>query len=378
MIKLLRFMKPYRAILVLVVVLGFAQAIANLYLPTLFANIVDKGIIGKDIGYIWRTGGIMLLITFGGTVAAVVGIFYSSQVATGFGKIIRAKLFTHVAQFSLHEFDTVSSSSLITRTTNDTTQVQQVMILVLNMLITAPFTLIAGIILALNQDVGLAWILVVAIPILVASIAILLSKAIPLFRIIQLLLHNTEQRDGLAHKDPDRGHKNGNGHHQNPGESDILEGRQNNPGNQREWGSDQHIQHQDHHLLHLRRIIGGAGNQRGGAYAVELVQRKLCHVGKQLGADDFAKAARHLGRIENADDSSNGSPEGYQQHNAASSPNVAGIAFYNPVIDNIRKQGRQVQVCHGLRKGEHHNKHEYPPIRFHKPQQFDHAYSSPF
>jgi len=185
MIKLLRFMKPYRAILVLVVVLAFAQAIANLYLPTLFANIVDKGIIGKDIGYIWRTGGIMLLITFGGTVAAVVGIFYSSQVATGFGKIIRAKLFTHVAQFSLHEFDIVSSSSLITRTTNDTTQVQQVMILVLNMLITAPFTLIAGIILALNQDVGLAWILVVAIPILVGAIVILMSKAIPLFRIMQ-------------------------------------------------------------------------------------------------------------------------------------------------------------------------------------------------
>src|SRR5712692_7458204 len=159
MIKLLRFMKPYRAILVLVVVLAFAQAIANLYLPTLFANIVDKGIIGKDIGYIWRTGGIMLLITFGGTVAAVVGIFFSSQVATGFGKIIRTRLFSHVQQFSLHEFDTVSTSSLITRTTNDTTQVQQVMILVLNIMITAPFTLIAGIFLAVNQDCGIALIL---------------------------------------------------------------------------------------------------------------------------------------------------------------------------------------------------------------------------
>src|SRR5713101_4257859 len=190
MIKLLRFMKPYRAILVLVVVLAFAQAIANLYLPTLFANIVDKGIIGKDIGYIWRTGGIMLLITLGGTIAAVVGIFFSSQVATGFGKIIRARLFTHVAQFSLHEFDTVSTSSLITRTTNDTTQVQQVMILMLNMMITAPFTLIAGIILALNQDVGLSWILVVIIPILVGAIAILLSKTIPLFRRMQVKLDN--------------------------------------------------------------------------------------------------------------------------------------------------------------------------------------------
>ncbi|HKV00727.1 MAG TPA: ABC transporter ATP-binding protein [Ktedonobacteraceae bacterium] len=188
MIKLLRFMKPYRAVLVLVVVLAFLQAMANLYLPTLFANIVDKGIIGKDIGYIWRTGGIMLLITFGGTFAAVVGIFFSSQVATGFGKIIRARLFTHVAQFSLHEFDSVSTSSLITRTTNDTTQVQQVMILVLNMMITAPFTLIAGIILALNQDVGLSWILVVVIPVLVASILILMSKAIPLFRVMQTKL----------------------------------------------------------------------------------------------------------------------------------------------------------------------------------------------
>src|SRR5438874_1169219 len=185
MIKLLRFMKPYRPVLALVVVLAFAQAMANLYLPTLFANIVDNGIIKGDTGYIWRTGGIMLLITLGGTIAAVVGIFYSSQVATGFGKIIRARLFTQVAQFSLHEFDTVSTSSLITRTTNDTTQVQQVMILALNMLFSAPFTLIAGIILALKQDVGLTWILVVVIPILVGAILILMSKAIPLFRSMQ-------------------------------------------------------------------------------------------------------------------------------------------------------------------------------------------------
>src|SRR5207244_13612124 len=108
MIKLLRFMKPYRPILVLVVVLAFLQAIANLYLPTLFANIVDNGIIKGDTGYIWRTGSIMLLITLGGTIAAVVGIFFSSQVATGFCKIIRAMLFTHLARFSMHDSATVS------------------------------------------------------------------------------------------------------------------------------------------------------------------------------------------------------------------------------------------------------------------------------
>lgn len=185
MIKLLRFLKPYRAILVLVVGLAFAQAMANLYLPNLMADIIDNGIIKGDTGYMWRIGGLMLLVTMGGTFAAVVGIFFSSQVATGFGKIIRARLFTQVEQFSLHEFDTVSTSSLITRTTNDTTQVQQVLVILLNIMITAPFTLIAGVILAINQDAGLSWILLVVIPILVASILILMSKAIPLFRVMQ-------------------------------------------------------------------------------------------------------------------------------------------------------------------------------------------------
>ena len=195
MIKLLRFMKPYRAILVLVVVLAFGQALANLYLPTLMADIVDNGILHQvngvikpDTGYIWRTGGLMFVITLGGTVAAVIGIFFSSQVATGFGKIIRAKLFTHVQRFSLHEFDIIGSSSLITRTTNDTTQVQQVTVIALNMMITAPITMVAGIILALNQDVGLTWILLVAMPVLVATIVILFSRAIPLFRSIQVKL----------------------------------------------------------------------------------------------------------------------------------------------------------------------------------------------
>jgi len=188
MIKLLRFLKPYRAILVLVVVLAFIQAITNLYLPNLMADIIDNGIVKGNTSYIWQTGGLMLLVALGGIVAAVVGVFFSSQVAIGFGKIIRAKLFTHVEQFSLHEFDTVGTASLITRTTNDTTQVQQVLVMVLNIMITAPFTMIAGIILAVNQDAGLTWILVVIIPILVASIVLLMRQATPMFRIMQVKL----------------------------------------------------------------------------------------------------------------------------------------------------------------------------------------------
>src|SRR5258707_3439032 len=185
MIRLLRFMKPYRWALVVVVVLAFAQSMANLYLPNLMADIVDNGIVNKDIAYIWGEGGLMLLVTLGGTVAAIIGSFFSSRVATGFGKIIRGELFTHIEHFSLHEFDSVSTASLITRTTNDTTQVQQVYIMILGMMVTAPLTLVAGVIMAIAQDRELSWILVVIIPVLVGTIALIMAKAIPLFQAMQ-------------------------------------------------------------------------------------------------------------------------------------------------------------------------------------------------
>jgi ATP-binding cassette subfamily B multidrug efflux pump len=185
MIKLLRFMKPYRMTVVFVLILAFAQSMANLYLPTLMADIVNNGIVKDDIGYIWRTGGLMLLVTVGGTIAAIIGSFYSARVATGFGKILRHNIFTRVEKFSLHEFDTVGTASLITRTTNDTTQVQQVWIVILGMMVTAPMMAIGGIILAVNQDATLSWILVVVIPILVGAIILLMSRAIPLFQLMQ-------------------------------------------------------------------------------------------------------------------------------------------------------------------------------------------------
>jgi ATP-binding cassette, subfamily B, multidrug efflux pump len=188
MVKLLQFLKPYRSLLALVLVLAVGQTAANLYLPNLMSDIVNNGIAKFDTNYIWRTGRIMVLVAIGGTLCAVVGIYYSSQVATGMVKAIRARIFNKVQGFSLHEFDTVSTASLITRTTNDTTQVQQVMVMILNMLITAPITLVVGIILALNQDVGLSWILVVMMPVLVAIIIVLLIKAIPLFTAMQVKL----------------------------------------------------------------------------------------------------------------------------------------------------------------------------------------------
>lgn len=188
MIKLLRFMKPYRMMVALVLVLAFAQSMANLYLPKMMADIVDNGVIKGNTGYIWGIGGWMLLVSIGGVICAVFGSFFAARVATGFGKIIREKIFTRVEQFSLHEFDMVSTASLITRTTNDTTQVQQVWVIILGIMITAPMMMIGGIILAVAEDATLSWILVVIIPVLALAIIVLMSRAIPLFRIMQVKL----------------------------------------------------------------------------------------------------------------------------------------------------------------------------------------------
>lgn len=185
MIRLFRFLKPYRALIALVLVLAFLQSLANLYLPTLMADIVDNGIVNGDNDYIMRVGGVMLLITFGGTLCAILGAYFAARVAVGFGRSVRRNLFSHVERFSLHEFDTVSTASLITRTTNDTNQVQQVLVILLTMMVTAPMMAIGGIIMALGQDRTLAWILVVVVPILVVAILLLMNTAIPLFTTLQ-------------------------------------------------------------------------------------------------------------------------------------------------------------------------------------------------
>src|SRR5437660_4660409 len=188
MIKLLGFLKPYRRMLAVALALAFGQTLANLYLPNLMANIVNNGIVKNDPRYIWVCDGLTIAVASGGILCDMTGIFLSSRVAVGFGKALRAKIFTHVEYFSLYEFDTMSTAALITRTTNDTTQIQTVLVLLLNVMITSPITMIGGIILAINQDIGLSWIFVVIIPVLVVVIVWLMLKAIPLFTVIQLKL----------------------------------------------------------------------------------------------------------------------------------------------------------------------------------------------
>jgi ATP-binding cassette, subfamily B, multidrug efflux pump len=188
MIRLFRFLLPYRAQIALVLVLVFMQSMANLYLPTLMADIVDTGIVKGNISYILSVGGLMLLVTIGGTLAAIAASFFSARIAIGFGRLLRAKLFMHVERFSLHEFDAVSTASLITRTTNDTTQVQQVLIIILNMMISAPIMAIGGIVMAVSQDAPLSLVLVAVMPVVAISFYLIMSRAIPLFRVIQVKL----------------------------------------------------------------------------------------------------------------------------------------------------------------------------------------------
>jgi ATP-binding cassette, subfamily B, multidrug efflux pump len=188
MLKLLRFLKPYQSLLIIILLLAIGQSSANLYLPNLMSDIVNKGIAAFDTGFIIRTGILMAVVAILGTICALIGILFSSRVATGMCKELRAEIFNKVQYFSLHEFDLISTASLITRTTNDTTQIQQVMVMILSLLITAPITLVVGIILALNQDVSLSWILVAIMPVLIAVIIFMLIKAVPLFTVMQVKL----------------------------------------------------------------------------------------------------------------------------------------------------------------------------------------------
>ncbi|MHB8076463.1 ABC transporter ATP-binding protein [Desulfosporosinus fructosivorans] len=185
MIKLFRFLKQYTLHIAVVIVLLFVQVLSDLYLPTLMADIVDIGLVNKDVNYILKIGGFMLLIAAGGTLCAILATYLSSKTAVGFGKILREKIFTKVESFSLHEFDKLGAATLITRTTNDVTQIQQVSVLILSMMITAPLTCIGGVIMALQQDTSLAWVLVVAIPILFGIIGITLKRGLPLFKVMQ-------------------------------------------------------------------------------------------------------------------------------------------------------------------------------------------------
>lgn len=184
-VKLLRYLKPYSASVAAVFGLTFLHSIAELLLPTLLAAIVDTGIVNGNVPYILQRGGIMLLVALGGAACIITGNYLSSRVALGFGADLRSSIFEHVESFSLPEFDRIGTASLITRTTNDITQIQMVAVIVLRMMIGAPLMCIGGIIMALSRDVQLSKVLLVIIPFLGLAATFAASRVIPLFRTMQ-------------------------------------------------------------------------------------------------------------------------------------------------------------------------------------------------
>ena len=185
MIKLARFLKPYLGMTTLVVILTFAQTLAQLYLPTLMADIVDIGIVQGDVAYIWRTGAWMLGVALLGSACIIVASLLAARAGTAFSRDIRGAIFRRVSNFSLHEFDTIGTASLITRTTNDVTQVHQVTVMILRLMVMAPIMAVGGIIMSLSKDPTLSLIFVVVLPALAAFIVLLASKGLPLFQSMQ-------------------------------------------------------------------------------------------------------------------------------------------------------------------------------------------------
>jgi len=175
----------YKWMILLIFLFIFFQALSQLYLPTLMGDIVDNGVVVGDIPYIWKIGFWMLLVAAIGVVMSVYISKYAAQVAMGVGRDIRHDVFTHVSDFKLEEFDQIGTASLITRTTNDVTQLQQALTMVLRMFLMAPFMLIGGLIMALSKDVKLSLVIFIAIPFIITTIYFIMKKGYPLFQTVQ-------------------------------------------------------------------------------------------------------------------------------------------------------------------------------------------------
>jgi ATP-binding cassette subfamily B protein len=180
-----RYLRPYSAPMALVVTLLVIQAVGNLWLPSLNADIINKGVLTGDVGYILQVGGVMLALALLLGVASITGVYYGSKVAMGFGRDVRSALFNQVERFSLRELNDFGAPSLITRTTNDVQQVQMLVLMGLTMLVLAPITAVGGVFMALRENVTLSGLLLVIVPVMMLIVGLVMRRAIPLFRSVQ-------------------------------------------------------------------------------------------------------------------------------------------------------------------------------------------------
>ena len=190
MIRLLKSLKPYIPQILLIVGLVFIQTIADLKLPDIMSNIVDTGVVNSDIPYIYKMGGTMLIYTLIATLCSIIAGLFSARVASGFSRDTRNKLFKHVESFSTNEFNTIGTSSLMTRTTNDVSQVQMAIFLTLRLVLSAPIMCVGGVIMALQKDTSLSSLLLIVIPAIGVAIFFVARSVIPIFQKIQVKLDN--------------------------------------------------------------------------------------------------------------------------------------------------------------------------------------------
>lgn len=174
--------KPYTGYVIAVLLLQALSTAATLYLPSLNAKIIDRGVAQVDIDYIWRTGGIMLIVAFVQVLTAIAAIWFGSRTAMGLGRDLRSDIFRRVTRYSAEDMSNFGTATLITRGTNDVQQIQMVYMMMLNFMVTAPIMSIGGVIMAIREDAGMSWLVAVSVIVLLAAISLIIVRLMPLFR----------------------------------------------------------------------------------------------------------------------------------------------------------------------------------------------------
>jgi ATP-binding cassette subfamily B protein len=186
LMRLLRaYLAPYRSLLGVIVVLQLLATGAMLFLPSLNADIIDRGVAVGDTDYIWRTGGIMLAVSLLQIVCSVVAVACASRAAMSFGRDLRAAVFHRVGSFSGREIAQFGAPSLITRNTNDVQQVQMLALLTCTLAVQVPIMMVGGVVMAMREDLGLSWLLAVVVPTLFLAVGLVVSQMVPSFRLVQ-------------------------------------------------------------------------------------------------------------------------------------------------------------------------------------------------
>ncbi|UUT35055.1 ABC transporter ATP-binding protein [Microbacterium elymi] len=190
---LVRYLRPAWPLIIGVLVFQIAQSLASLWLPTLQADIIDDGVLTGDIGFIWRTGGIMLAISFVQILCAIAAVYFGSRLAMGMGRDLRDDQFHRVVAFSQREVGQYGAPSLITRNTNDVQQVQMLVQMSATLMVSAPILAIGGVIFAIRQDVGLSWLMAVSVPVLLVIVSLIVVRMVPAFRAMQRRIDRINQ-----------------------------------------------------------------------------------------------------------------------------------------------------------------------------------------